>query len=68
MAHGDALVGEMKGKGVSGVGSQQPCTVRPKALLQTMKACDKLARSTVSRELRSKFIQFLHHSFHVSFN
>jgi len=39
MGHGDAR-GEVKGKDANGVGRQQTCTVRPKALL---KICDKLA-------------------------
>ena len=54
--------GEVKGNDVNGVGSQQPCTVHWNmvypALLPTIKTCDKLASSTVSRELRSKIDNF----------
>jgi len=63
-------VGEVKGKNVNGVGSQQPCTVRWNmvypALLPTIKTCDKLASSTASRELRSKIRQFQHRRFHIT--
>ena len=65
-------VGGVKGKDASGVGSQQLCTVRWNtvypALLPKMKTCDKLASSTVSRELRSKIIQFKHRCFHITLN
>ena len=63
-------VGEVNGKDVSGVGSQQPCTVRWNmvypALLPTIKTRDKLASSTASRELRSKIRQFQHRRFHIT--
>jgi hypothetical protein len=65
-------VGEVKRKDVNGVGSQQPCTVRWNmvypALLPTIKTCDKLASSTVSRELRSKIRQFQNDCFHITLN
>jgi len=62
----------VKGKDANGVGSQQPCTLRRNmvypALLPTIKTCDKLASSMVSRELRSKIRQFQHHCFHITLN
>ena len=39
-----------------------------RALLPTVKTCDKLASSMVSRELRSKIRQFQHHFFHITLN
>jgi len=64
--------GEVKGKDVNGVGSQQPCTVRRNmvypALLPTIKTCDKLASSMVNHELRSNIRQFQHHCFHTALN
>ena len=60
----------MKGKDANGVGSQQLCTVCQNtvypALLPTIKTCDKLASSMVSRELRSNIRQFQHHCFHIT--
>jgi len=62
----------VKGKDANGVGSQQPYTVCVNmvypALLPTIKTCDKLASSTVSRKLRSKIRQFQHHCFHITLN
>jgi len=52
----------VKGKHANGVASQQLCTVRRNmvypALLPTIKTCDKLASSMVSRELMSNIRQF----------
>jgi len=54
--------GEVKGKDVNGVVSQQPCIVRRKmvypALVPTLKTCHKLASSMGSRELGVKLVNF----------
>jgi len=62
--------GEVKGKQANGVCSQHSSTLPRNAvypvLLPTIKTCDKLPSSMVSRELSSKIRQFQHHCFHVT--
>jgi len=71
-AHGDARLGKWRGKMRIEWVARKLCTVRRNmvypALLPTIKTCDKLASSMVSRQSRSYIRQFQHHCFHITLN
>jgi len=71
VAHGEAWEEKWRGKRrMEWVASSLALyrkTVYP-ALLPTIKTCDSLASSMLSRELRSKIRQFQHHCFHITLN